>query len=81
MILLPDFVPNGKSEDAINLYVNMPNDLKRMYGITNEVSNNDINSITNMIKSKNYKAKKRPNNKVFFLFFVKNIPNKCMKKY
>ena len=57
--IITDFVPNGKSEDAINSYVNMTNDLKRMFGITNEVSNNDINSITNMIKSKNYKVKKK----------------------
>ena len=53
------FVPNGKSDDAINSYVNMTNDLKRMYGITNEVSNDDINNITNMIKNKNYKVKKK----------------------
>ena len=57
--IITDFVPNGKSEDAINSYVNMTNDLKRMYGITNEVSNDDINNITNMIKNKNYKVKKK----------------------
>ena len=57
--IITDFVPNGKSDVAINSYVNMTNDLKRMYGITNEVSNDDVNNITNMIKNREYKVKKK----------------------
>lgn len=49
--IITDFIPNGKNTEAIDKYVEMTNDLKRMYNIEQEVTQNDINSLSNQIKN------------------------------
>ena len=44
--------------EAVEKYVEMVNDLKRMYGVTKEITNEDVDLLTNQIKNKQYKVKK-----------------------
>lgn len=46
-------------EEAVNKYVEMVNDMKRMYGVTKEVTNNDVSYLTKQIQDKKYKVKKK----------------------
>ena len=45
--------------EAVDKYVMMVNDMKRMYCVTKEISNEDISLISNKIKNKLYKVKKK----------------------
>ena len=44
--------------DAVKKYVEMVTDFKRMYGVTMEVTENDVNSLSDKIQRKEYKVKK-----------------------
>lgn len=44
--------------EAVDRYVEMVNDMKRMYGVTKEVTNDDIKILTKRIENKEYKTKK-----------------------
>jgi len=44
--------------EAVEKYVEMVNDFKRMYGVTREVTENDVNSLSDKIQRKEYKVKK-----------------------
>lgn len=46
-------------DDAINKYIEMVNDLKRMYGVTKEISNEDVLVLTRKIENKQYKVKNK----------------------
>ena len=57
--IITDYVPNNKNTEAINKYVDMTNDLKKMYNIEDKISVEDINNMTNKIKNKEYKVKRK----------------------
>jgi len=44
--------------EAVNKYVMMVNDMKRMYGVTKEVTNTDVKILTKKIENNEYKTKK-----------------------
>ena len=44
--------------EAVNKYIDMVNDMKRMYNIHNEVSEEVIKVLTRKIENKQYKVKK-----------------------
>ena len=46
-------------DEAVNKYVEMVNDMKRMYGVTKEVTNSDVSYLTKQIQDKKYKVKKK----------------------
>ena len=46
-------------EEAVNKYVEMVNDMKRMYGVTKEVTNSDVSYLTKQIQDKKHKVKKK----------------------
>lgn len=43
--------------EAVEKYVEMVSDMKRMYGVTKEVSNADVKRLTRKIENKEYKVK------------------------
>lgn len=45
--------------EAVDKYVEMVNDMKRMYKVTKEVSEEDIKSLTKKIENKQYKVKNK----------------------
>lgn len=45
-------------DEAVDKYVEMVNDMKRMYGVTKEVTNEDVKVLTRKIENKEYKTKK-----------------------
>lgn len=57
--IITDYVPNNKNTEAINKYVDMTNDLKKMYNIEDKISVEDINNMTSKIKNKEYKVKRK----------------------
>lgn len=57
--IITNLIPNNRYEEAINNYVNMTNDLKRMYKINEKISREDVDNISNMIKEGNYKVKRK----------------------
>lgn len=50
---------NGNYEEIVNKYVEMGYDMKRMYGISKEVSSDDIKKLTKKIENKQYKVKNK----------------------
>ena len=46
-------------DEAVSKYIEMVNDMKRMYGVYKEVTENDVIFISEKIKNKQYKVKKK----------------------
>lgn len=44
-------------EEAVNKYVEMVNDMKRMYGVTKEVTDDEVKILSKKIENKQYKNK------------------------
>lgn len=43
--------------DAVDKYVDMVNDMKRMYGVTEKITSNDVKTLTKKINNNEYKNK------------------------
>lgn len=51
---------NGTNyEEVVSKYVEMGYDMKRMYGITKEISNGDVKTLAKKIQNKEYKVKNK----------------------
>lgn len=61
--IITDFIPNTNVDEAVSRYVDMTNELKSMYGITKDVTVCDVNNMTNLINSGQYKAKSKVRSK------------------
>lgn len=57
--ILIDLVNNTNHEKVVDRYIEMGNDMKRMYGITKEVSEEDIKVLTKRIENNQYKVKNK----------------------
>ncbi len=57
--ILVNIVINNDYEKAVSMYVTMVNDLKRLYGISKEVSEDEVMILSEKIINKQYKNKKK----------------------